>query len=271
MDEMTLPSGKKLTVTYTNNRITGIAVNGTPIVKDADYEPFGPVGEWTWGNDSVSRPNKHTRYFDLDGRNTKIESGAGTDPALIVYDAASRITALQNQTGAAVDPAKSASYVYDNLNRLTSVAPGAGNPANTQSYTYDLNGNRLSNTISGGLTTYNIAASSHRLLGLNGWTAKNFTYDAAGNRLTDGNQVWSYGGDGRPSSILFTGASPVTLQSGINALGQRVLKSLNSASQTTITRFVYDEAGRLIGEYDNNGQVIQETVWLNDIPVAVLK
>jgi YD repeat-containing protein len=271
MDEMTLPSGRKLSITYLNNRVAGIAVNGTPIVKDADYEPFGPIGEWTWGNDSVSRPNKHTRYFDLDGRNTKIESGAGTDPALVIYDAASRITALQRQTGATVDPAKSASYAYDNLNRLVSVTPGAGNPANSQSFSYDLNGNRLSNTVAGGVTTYNIAASSHRLLGLNGWTAKNFTYDAAGNRLTDGNQTWSYGGDGRPSSILFSGAAPVTLQSGINALGQRVLKSVNSAAQTTITRFVYDEAGRLIGEYDNNGQVIQETVWLNDIPVAVLK
>ncbi|MFN8756771.1 MAG: DUF6531 domain-containing protein [Burkholderiales bacterium] len=271
MDEMTLPSGRKLSVNYLNNRVTRIAVNGIPIVKYADYEPFGPIGEWTWGNDAVNRPNKHMRYLDLDGRNTKIESGAGVDPALVMYDAASRVTALQRQTGATVDPAKSASYAYDNLNRLVSVTPGAGNAANAQSFSYDLNGNRLSNAIAGAVTNYNIAASSHRLLGLNGWTTKNFTYDAAGNRLTDGNQTWSYGGDGRPSSILFSGAAPVTLQSGINALGQRVLKSVNSAAQTTITRFVYDEAGRLIGEYDNNGQVIQETVWLNDIPVAVLK
>jgi YD repeat-containing protein len=70
MDEMTLPSGRKLSVNYLNNRVTRIAVNGIPIVKYADYEPFGPIGEWTWGNDAVNRPNKHMRYFDLDGRNT---------------------------------------------------------------------------------------------------------------------------------------------------------------------------------------------------------
>lgn len=35
--------------------------------------------------------------------------------------------------------------------------------------------------------------------------------------------------------------------------------------------FVYDEAGHLIGEYDGTGAVIQETVWLDDLPVGVLK
>jgi YD repeat-containing protein len=70
---------------------------------------------------------------------------------------------------------------------------------------------------------------------------------------------------------VLSGASPVTLLAGINALGQRVIKSVNSGSQTTITRFIYDEAGRLIGEYNSNGSPIQETVWFNDLPVAVLK
>jgi RHS repeat-associated protein len=35
--------------------------------------------------------------------------------------------------------------------------------------------------------------------------------------------------------------------------------------------FAYDEAGHLIGEYDEAGDPIQETVWLGDIPVATLK
>lgn len=35
--------------------------------------------------------------------------------------------------------------------------------------------------------------------------------------------------------------------------------------------FVYDEAGHLLGEYNHAGNAIQETVWLGDIPVAVLK
>jgi YD repeat-containing protein len=271
MDEMTMPSGKRVAVNYVNNRITGLTVDGQPVVKTAEYEPFGPIGEWTWGNDSVASPNKHTRYFDLDGRNTKIESGNSIDPAIIVYDAASRITALQRLTSNTVDPSKSASFGYDNLDRLTTATPGAGNAASAQSYGYDAIGNRLTNNINGSLTSYSYGTTSHRLNALTGSTAKTFGYDAAGNRLTDGIQSWIYGGDGRPSAISLAGANPTSIQSGINALGQRVLKTVNSGSSGSTTRFVYDEAGRLIGEYDIDGKPIQETIWLNDLPVAVLK
>jgi hypothetical protein len=31
-----------------------------------------------------------------------------------------------------------------------------------------------------------------------------------------------------------------------------------------------DEAGHLIGEYDGSGNLVEETVWLGDIPVATL-
>ena len=34
---------------------------------------------------------------------------------------------------------------------------------------------------------------------------------------------------------------------------------------------MYDVAGRLIGEYDSVGKVKQETLWLNDLPAAVVK
>jgi hypothetical protein len=35
--------------------------------------------------------------------------------------------------------------------------------------------------------------------------------------------------------------------------------------------YAYDEAGHLLGEYDGTGTLIEETVWLGDIPVATLK
>jgi len=52
----------------------------------------------------------------------------------------------------------------------------------------------------------------------------------------------------------------------VNGLGQRVKKSSGSD-----TFFAYDEAGHLIGEYDGSGNPIEETVWLGDTPVAVVK
>jgi len=32
-----------------------------------------------------------------------------------------------------------------------------------------------------------------------------------------------------------------------------------------------DESGHLIGEYDGSGNLIEETIWLGDIPVATLR
>ena len=43
------------------------------------------------------------------------------------------------------------------------------------------------------------------------------------------------------------------------------------ASDDSIVQYVYDERGHLLGEYDVNGLPLQETVYLGDIPIAVLK
>jgi RHS repeat-associated protein len=53
----------------------------------------------------------------------------------------------------------------------------------------------------------------------------------------------------------------------IDGLGARVRKVTPSGE----TWFVYDEAGHLLGEYDSAGNAVQETVYLGDTPVAVLK
>src|SRR5579872_4678908 len=39
----------------------------------------------------------------------------------------------------------------------------------------------------------------------------------------------------------------------------------------TRTKYVYDQAEHLLGEYDGAGNLIQGTVWLGDIPVATLR
>jgi uncharacterized protein RhaS with RHS repeats len=53
-----------------------------------------------------------------------------------------------------------------------------------------------------------------------------------------------------------------------NALGERIARSGGAPG---VVLFWYDEAGHLIGEYDATGNLIQETVWLGDIPVATLR
>jgi hypothetical protein len=53
-----------------------------------------------------------------------------------------------------------------------------------------------------------------------------------------------------------------------NALGQRIETS-GGASGTVL--YWYDEQGGVLGEYDGSGTLIEETVWLGDIPVATLR
>jgi YD repeat-containing protein len=66
-----------------------------------------------------------------------------------------------------------------------------------------------------------------------------------------------------------TGSS--TINYLYNGLGQRVYKSgPTTLVPTGVNRYVYDEAGHLLGEYDVNGNALQETVYLGDTPVSVL-
>ena len=102
--------------------------------------------------------------------------------------------------------------------------------------------------------------------------ALSLTYDAVGNRqgqiggappaYLGGNITLTY--DKRNRLVGFSGANSATYV--YNALGQRIQKT-----GTAATLFAYDEAGHLLGEYTNGGALIQETVWLGDIPVATLR
>ncbi|UXY16940.1 RHS repeat-associated core domain-containing protein [Chitiniphilus purpureus] len=46
---------------------------------------------------------------------------------------------------------------------------------------------------------------------------------------------------------------------------------LQKVGFTRASYFAYDEAGQLLGKYDATGQRVQETVWLNGHPIAVLQ
>jgi RHS repeat-associated protein len=109
-------------------------------------------------------------------------------------------------------------------------------------------------------TTYTYPATSHRLSSLSGATTRNFSYDNAGNVAVSAGITYVYDGRGRMKQ---SGTTTYL----VNGLGQRVKKATSVAE----TYFAYDEAGHLIGEYDTSGAPIQETVWLGDLPVAVVK
>jgi RHS repeat-associated protein len=108
-------------------------------------------------------------------------------------------------------------------------------------------------------TTYSYPTTSHRLASLSGGASRSFTYDGAGNLTASAGITYAYDGRGRMKQAG-------TTTYAVNGLGQRVKKN-----DGTDTFFVYDEAEHLIGEYDAAGAPIEETVWLGDLPVAVVK
>lgn len=259
---ITYPSGKVVAYTYTNGRPVSVAVNGKNVLTSAVYEPFGPIGGWHWGNSTPQAVNAHLRVFDLDYRAISVQSdqvGLGPRVRDLTWNLASAITAI-TEPG---NPLNSYTYGYDTVDRLTSVTPSG--QSQQYGYTYDLNGNRLTSTDTGATTNYSYPSpfTSHKLTGLSGAQVKSFTYDAIGNMTGDGSNLWRYGGNNRPYEVVTPGG---TVSVAINALGQRIKK----ASSGTATRFVYDEAGRLIGEYTDAGVKVKEHVWLGDLPVAVI-
>lgn len=248
---LTTPSGQTLTYSHRHGRPDAITLNGgIPIVSAITHEPFGPVAGWTWGNGTHTR-----RERDLDGRILRIESAGDYTYA---YDPGSRISNINDLH----DPDNTWAYHYDLLDRLTTAQQGTGY---FQFWHYDANGNRLVE-INGSNFNYNhyqVDTDSNRVLGLSGVDARTYTYDAMGNIIHDGTHRYTYNDAGR---LIEASGDPVTRYL-INALGQRIKKANNEQTR----HFVYDEQGRLIGEYDAQGHLIQETVWLEDIPVATLR
>jgi RHS repeat-associated protein len=248
LTSMTLPSGKVITYGYNDHLPVSVTVDTTTILSGATYEPFGPVNGWTWGNST-----SHSRSFDLRG----LLSGQSmvTDTRTLTYDSAGRPITLD-------DARNDLGFGYDALGRLTNfTAAGLAPLPGSQSFTYDENGNRESITENGTPYSYTIVTNSNRLTSTTGPTAKSFAYDPAGDIISDG--IHSYGYDDR-GRLVNVDSGAVVYQH--NGQGQRVKKDDGS----NVILFAYDEVGQLIGEYDAAGNAIQETVWFNGAPVAVM-
>lgn len=108
--------------------------------------------------------------------------------------------------------------------------------------------------------------ASNRLSSVAGPTPKTFTYDAAGNLAAETGRSYIYDGRHRLTQVTYSAGSNSYL---INGLGQRLLKT--GTGTASAVRFVYDEAGHLIGEYNGSGGLVRETVYLGDMPVALLQ
>jgi RHS repeat-associated protein len=252
LGNVTLPSGNVVTFGYNaNGRVSSLTLNSsTTILSNIAHDPFGPIAGWSWGNGSSA-----SRAFDTDGKITQVDNANGASLKNYAYDDAFRITGITDAGNGAL----SWTYGYDLLDRLNS----ATSSSVTQGWTYDANGNRKTQT---GTTpsTHTISSTNNRVASITGTPARSYTYDAAGNVLTFTGATFTYNNRGRMATAASGG---VTATYTYNALGQRIRR----ATPSVTTLYVYDEAGHLTGEYTAAGALIQETVWLGDMPVATLR
>jgi len=265
LETITYPSGARVNYRYgADGRVNSVTVNpsdgsgGTstlaevPLLTDITYTPTGNLQSWRWGNSALPI---YQRTYDLDGRLTSYP----TDPAgtirTVTYNAASLVTAYTHAGGQG--PAQyDQTFSYDTADRLTGFTQGGV----TTTYTYDANGNRSQQT--GPSVTYTYDTTSNRLSSATFSTPRTYQYDAAGNGIADGLYTYTYSDRGRLAQI--GGAAQLSMF--YNALGQRVLKA--GAAQQIF--YVYDEEGHTIGEYSQQHVGTVETVYVGDLPVAVL-
>jgi RHS repeat-associated protein len=247
MTALITPSGQAVTYGYnSNHQIVSVTLNGTTVLSGVTYEPFGAVNGWTWGNNTTT-----TRSFNGDGLISQIVTAGVT--LGYSFDNANRITGISDSSNSGL----SWTYGYDLLDRLT----GATTSAITDGWTYDANGNRLTQT---GTTpiTFSVNSASNQLTATTGSLVRSYSYDTAGHATGYSTNGFTYNNRGRMAATTASSTNYL-----YNALGQMIEKS--GTPGTTV--FMQDETGHLIGEYNGNGSLIEETVWLGDIPVATLQ
>jgi YD repeat-containing protein len=173
------------------------------------YMPFGPLSSLTYGN-GLTLTKTYTQDYLI---SSILVQNASTSN--VVVDRAYTFGDGINITGIAdnVNPARSEAYVYTASNRLQQ----GGGIWGTLSWSYDGVGNRTSEALSPGYSnTYNYAGSNNQLASLTqgSTTIRAFSYDGAGNLITDGNGAttynYGYNNSGRLATLT-VGSTPQSL------------------------------------------------------------
>jgi RHS repeat-associated protein len=217
------------TINYTfdgGNRLTQVVdsiagtISLTPDSFDRLQQATTPQGTVSYGYDAASRRTSMTAgnqaatsyYYDSDNRLTQITQGSNTQVSFS-YDGGSRRTSLTLPNGI------TESYSYDAASQLTGINYALGSvSAGNLTYTYDLVGRRIS--VGGSLANLNLPLPVSQTAydaanELTQWGTATPTYDASGNMLGDGTNMYTW-----------------------NARNQLI--SMNSGTES----FVYDPFGR---------------------------
>jgi len=220
----------------------------------------------------------YDQHFNYDGLSRLTGFASSNSQSVLDYDLNGNRTQL-NQDGKTIT-----SNLDSNSNRILGV-----NSLPAKNYRYDSAGNIINDGRTqfiydgrGRLVQANgsFGQEQYRINGLGQRIAKISGNDLSGDANQDGTITST---DLRLIVLMVKGSQPVNLAADCNHDG-KITNADATCAQAKMadmrvnpseylqaaTYFVYDEAGHLLGEYNQTGTAIQETVWLADMPVAVL-
>jgi RHS repeat-associated protein len=230
---LTYPSGLIVAYQYdADGNILAVTADGTSVVGNATSTPTGALESYTSVGGRVV-----TRKRDLNGQvvsATLDANGSGQNGAF--------------------------AYEYDLNGRLTKALG-----ANTYAYLYDPNGNRLSFSQDGVTSAYRYDIASNKLVAVTDSTGaiEAYSYDLRGNTLTRGSDQFDYDARG----VLRRSAVMSPLQYEVDGLGRRVVTSDGLSTRS----YAYADGYRLLGSYSLPSGESDETIYLGDIPVGIVK
>jgi RHS repeat-associated protein len=223
------------------------------IARDVRYLPFGPASSWTYGNGLTEH-----RTFDLQYRPISFRASDRSVVTYGEYDGNDNPLRRNVNGDAQV-------FSYDALGRLESATGAFG----AREYRYDAVGNRTRLDADGRVTEYAYQPHSNRIASDTDWT---YTLDATGSevrRESAGGGGWElvHTAKNRLLGVLDLENPAATIGAyRYNALGQRTIKSTPHGDRL----FVYGLSGQLLSELLPGGSVVQEYVYLNGAPIALL-
>ena len=264
------PSGKTITYNYTpstGEEVSSIYLNDN-ILLSVNYD-FDLIKNINWANGNVSNFIYDGSFF-LTSNINNIKGKSAINLNYSYFDngnikSKSYNNLIQN-------------FTYDNKGQILKEDKYSGqNILYTHNFSYDTNGNRLNFQSTGTQSpypftnaSYSFVANSNRFSSIKHdsnnikleyeKTGELQLPELIGNAIYDYNGRRSYQAKGLNSSF-----SPYTPQ--YNHRNQRVYSGLNS---NLARQYVYDEDDKLLGEYNANGGVIVEYVWLGDKPIAAM-
>ncbi|WP_284164820.1 RHS repeat domain-containing protein [Frigidibacter sp. SD6-1] len=235
----------------------------TTLVDNITYLPNGPLAVMKFADGSIEE-----RIYD---ESYRLIALTDSQRPAILRDLELSYDTRDNLTGIAdlLAPSNNESFAYTPREALSS----ASGPYGAYGFLYDGVGNRVEQSTPSGVESYAYPSTSNRLTTVSAGAGapRAFTYDAAGNVITDqrGGLAYGYGYNaaGRLSAVSLGGVVQGSYR--YDALGRQVSRTLASGQ---VIHSVFDSAGHRLAEYDGaTGALIRSYVWLGDLPVAVIE